>query len=389
MKEIVEAKFKEIFGTEGRYKTYFAPGMVNLMGDNTEHNGGYTLSYTVKRGTYATVREREDRIINFYSANVEELGILSFSIDNLVLVYDPDEKWINYPKSIILTLKNEGFNIDHGFDIVYYTDIPKGIGLSLVASIEVLTANIMNDIYSLDIDNGKITSICQKAEKEYMERNGRITDQFIIANNKKNYAILLNTATLEYQYIRANLENKKIVIINTKSRKEAEKAKYNVRRIEIDTALEELQRENPNITSLVELTDEEFEENKEAIKDEITRKRAKFVVYENQRTLKAAQALKENNSELFGTLMQESQNSLKYDYEVIDTDIDKLVEITLKQKGTLATRKINARLSNTVISIVDENMVEKFISNVEKEYIGTTGNSIRFYIEEIKEKLNV
>ena len=389
MKEIVEAKFKEIFGTEGRYKTYFAPGMVNLMGDNTEHNGGYTLSYTVKRGTYATVREREDRIINFYSANVEELGILSFSIDNLVLVYDPDEKWINYPKSIILTLKNEGFNIDHGFDIVYYTDIPKGIGLSLVASIEVLTANIMNDIYSLDIDNGKIASICQKAEKEYMERNGRITDQFIIANNKKNYAILLNTATLEYQYIRANLENKKIVIINTKSRKEAEKAKYNVRRIEIDTALEELQRENPNITSLVELTDEEFEENKEAIKDEITRKRAKFVVYENQRTLKAAQALKENNSELFGTLMQESQNSLKYDYEVIDTDIDKLVEITLKQKGTLATRKINARLSNTVISIVDENMVEKFISNVEKEYIGTTGNSIRFYIEEIKEKLNV
>lgn len=389
MKEIVEAKFKEIFGTEGRYKTYFAPGMVNLMGDNTEHNGGYTLSYTVKRGTYATVREREDRIINFYSANVEELGILSFSIDNLVLVYDPDEKWINYPKSIILTLKNEGFNIDHGFDIVYYTDIPKGIGLSLVASIEVLTANIMNDIYSLDIDNGKIASICQKAEKEYMERNGRITDQFIIANNKKNYAILLNTATLEYQYIRANLENKKIVIINTKSRKEAEEAKYNVRRIEIDTALEELQRENPNITSLVELTDEEFEENKEAIKDEITRKRAKFVVYENQRTLKAAQALKENNSELFGTLMQESQNSLKYDYEVIDTDIDKLVEITLKQKGTLATRKINARLSNTVISIVDENIVEKFISNVEKEYIGTTGNSIRFYIEEIKEKLNV
>ena len=389
MKEIVEAKFKEIFGTEGRYKTYFAPGMVNLMGDNTEHNGGYTLSYTVKRGTYATVREREDRIINFYSANVEELGILSFSIDNLVLVYDPDEKWINYPKSIILTLKNEGFNIDHGFDIVYYTDIPKGIGLSLVASIEVLTANIMNDIYSLDIDNGKIASICKKAEKEYMERNGRITDQFIIANNKKNYAILLNTATLEYQYIRANLENKKIVIINTKSRKEAEEAKYNVRRIEIDTALEELQRKNPNITSLVELTDEEFEENKEAIKDEITRKRAKFVVYENQRTLKAAQALKENNSELFGTLMQESQNSLKYDYEVIDTDIDKLVEITLKQKGTLATRKINARLSNTVISIVDENMVEKFISNVEKEYIGTTGNSIRFYIEEIKEKLNV
>ena len=246
----------------------------------------------------------------------------------------------------------------------------------------------MNDIYSLDIDNGKIASICKKAEKEYMERNGRITDQFIIANNKKNYAILLNTATLEYQYIRANLENKKIVIINTKSRKEAEEAKYNVRRIEIDTALEELQRENPNITSLVELTDEEFEENKEAIKDEITRKRAKFVVYENQRTLKAAQALKENNSELFGTLMQESQNSLKYDYEVIDTDIDKLVEITLKQKGTLATRKINARLSNTVISIVDENMVEKFISNVEKEYIGTTGNSIRFYIEEIKEKLN-
>ena len=389
MKEIVEAKFKEIFGTEGRFKTYFAPGIVNLMGDNTECNEGYTLSYTVKLGTYATIREREDRIINFYSINFEELGILSFSLDKLVLVYDPDEKWINYPKSIILTLQDENFNIDHGFDIVYYTNIPKGIGLSSIASMEVLTTSIMNEIYNLNMDNTKIASTCQKAEEKYLERNARITDQFVIASNKKNNAILLNTETLEYKYIPIKIENKKIVIINTRMKRELDIAKYNVRQIEIDKALEELQQENPNIKSLEELNVEEFEIKKEHIKDEIIRKRAKFVVYENQRTLKAAQALKENNSELFGTLMQESQNSLKYDYEVIDTDIDKLVEITLKQKGTLATRKINARLSNTVISIVDENIVEKFISNVEKEYIGTTGNSIRFYIEEIKEKLNV
>lgn len=346
---------------------------------------GHILSYTLKLGTYATVREREDRIINFYSTNSEELGILSFSLDNLVLIYDTDEKWINYPKSIILTLQDEGYDINHGFDIVYYTNIPKGIGLSLVASTEVLTAKIMNEMYNLNIDNTNIASICQKAEKKYFERDCGMVDQFIIANNKKNNAILLNTATLEYKYIPIKLENKKIVIIYTKLKRELEDAKYQVRQVETDRALEELQKENQKITSLVEITEEEFEKNKEYIKDEINRKRAKFIVYENNRTLKAAQALKENKLDVFGSLIKESQNSLKNDYELIDTDIDTLIEITLKQKGVLATRKINARLSNTIISIVDENRVEKFISNVEKEYRAATGSSIRFYTEKMRE----
>lgn len=346
---------------------------------------GHILSYTLKLGTYATVREREDRIINFYSTNSEELGILSFSLDNLVLVYDPDEKWINYPKSIILTLQDEGYNINHGFDIVYYTNIPKGTGLSLVASIEVLTAKIMNEMYNLNMDNTNIALICQKAEKKYLERDCKMVDQFIIASNKKNNAILLDTATFEYKYIPIKLENKKIVIINTKLKRELDEAKYQVRQVETDKALEELQKENPKITSLVKISNEEFEENKEYIEDEINRKRAKFIVYENQRALKAAQALKENNPEILGSLINESQNSLKYDYELIDTDVDTLVEITLKQKGILATKKINARLSNTIISIVDENRVEKFISNVEKEYRAATGSSIRFYTEKMRE----
>ena len=83
--------------------------------------------------------------------------------------------------------------------------------------------------------------------------------------------------------------------------------------------------------------------------------------------------------------MEESQNSLKYDYEIIDTDVDILIGIILKQKGVLGARKINARLSNTVVCIVDENVVEKFINNVDKEYRETTGSGIRFYIENIKE----
>ena len=212
MKEIVEAKFKEIFGTEGRFKTYFAPGRVNLIGEHTDYNGGHVFPCALTMGTYATVREREDKILNFYSINFDELGILSSSIENLT--YNENENWINYPKGVIWALKSEGYNIDHGFDIVFYGTIPNGAGLSSSASLEVLTGFILNDMFKLNIDNTKIALIGQKAENQYVGVNCGIMDQFVIANGKKDNAVFLDTATLKYQYAPIKLENAKIVIIN-------------------------------------------------------------------------------------------------------------------------------------------------------------------------------
>ncbi len=384
MKEIVEAKFKEIFGTEGRFKTYFAPGRVNLIGEHTDYNGGHVFPCALTMGTYATVREREDKILNFYSINFDELGIISSSIENLV--YNENENWINYPKAVIWALKDEGYNIDHGFDVVYYGTIPNGAGLSSSASLEVLTAYMLKDMFKLDIDNTKIALIGQKAENKYVGVNCGIMDQFVIANGKKNNAVFLDTATLEYQYAPIELKDEKIVIMNTNKKRGLGDSKYNVRRAECERALEELQEGGVKIKALGELTEEEFEQNKHLIKDEIRQKRAKHAVYENQRTLKAVQALKDNNLDLFGKLMVESHNSLRDDYEVTGIELDTLVEEALKQEGVIGARMTGAGFGGCAVSIVKTDKVENFIENVEKGYREKIGYNPEFYVVEIGDK---
>ena len=381
MKEIVEAKFKEIFGTEGRFKTYFAPGRVNLIGEHTDYNGGHVFPCALTMGTYATVREREDKILNFYSINFDELGIISSSIDSLV--YNENENWINYPKGVIWALKNAGYDINHGFDIVYYGTIPNGAGLSSSASLEILTAFVLKDMFKLDLDNTKMALIGQEAENQYVGVNCGIMDQFVIANGKKDNAVFLDTATLEYQYAPIKLENAKIVIMNTNKKRGLGDSKYNVRRAECEKALEELQKGGLKIKALGELTEEQFEQNKYLIKDEIRQKRAKHAVYENQRTLKAVQALKQNNLELFGKLMIESHNSLRDDYEVTGIELDTLVEEALKQRGVIGARMTGAGFGGCAVSIVETDKVDEFIKNVENGYREKIGYNPTFYVVEI------
>ena len=132
---------------------------------------------------------------------------------------------------------------------------------------------------------------------------------------KDRCAILLDCNTLNYRYSEINMEGYSIVIGNTNKRRGLADSKYNERRSECERALSNLQSKL-NIKSLGELSEEEFETNKELIENEIDRKRAKHAVYENQRTLKAVKALEDNNLELFGQLMVGSHVSLRDDYEV-------------------------------------------------------------------------
>ena len=380
MKEKIRTKFEELFGNEGEIKEYFAPGRVNLIGEHTDYNGGHVFPCALTMGTYAVARKRNDNKIRLYSMNFENLGILESTIDDLK--YNKSENWINYPKSMIWAMKEEGFNIDKGFDIVYLGTIPNGAGLSSSASIEVLTGFVLKDLFDLDVDMTKIALLGQKAENKYIGVNCGIMDQFIIANGKKDCAIFLDTANLEYEYAPVKLENAKIVIMNTNKKRGLGDSKYNERRAECEEALRELQQKL-NIKSLGELTEEEFEENKDLIKSETRQKRAKHAVYENQRTIKAVKALKENKIDLFGELMIASHNSLRDDYEVTGKELDTLVEESLKQDGVIGARMTGAGFGGCSVSIVKSDKVDDFIKNVGKSYKDKIGYEADFYAVEI------
>ena len=380
MKEKIRTKFEELFGNEGDIKEYFAPGRVNLIGEHTDYNGGHVFPCALTMGTYAVARKRNDNKIRLYSMNFENLGILESTIDDLK--YNKSENWINYPKSMIWAMKEEGFNIDKGFDIVYLGTIPNGAGLSSSASIEVLTGFVLKDLFDLDVDMTKIALLGQKAENKYIGVNCGIMDQFIIANGKKDCAVFLDTANLEYEYAPVKLENAKIVIMNTNKKRGLGDSKYNERRAECEEALRELQQKL-NIKSLGELTEEEFEENKDLIKSQTRQKRAKHAVYENQRPIKAVKALKENKIDLFGELMIASHNSLRDDYEVTGKELDTLVEESLKQDGVIGARMTGAGFGGCAVSIVKSDKVDDFIKNVGKSYKDKIGYEADFYAVEI------
>ena len=380
MKEKIKSKFEELFGKEGEIKTYFAPGRVNLIGEHTDYNGGHVFPCALTMGTYAVARKRNDNKLRLYSINFEQLGVLESTIDELK--YKKEEDWINYPKSMIWALKEEGFNINTGFDIVYYGTIPNGAGLSSSASIEVLTGFVLKDLFNLNVDMVKLALLGQKAENKYVGVNCGIMDQFVIANGKKNCAIFLDTANLEFEYAPVELKEEKIVIMNTNKKRGLGDSKYNERRAECEEALKELQTKL-DIKSLGELTEEEFEENKHLIKDENRRKRAKHAVYENQRTIKAVEALKENKIEDLGKLMIASHNSLRDDYEVTGKELDTLVEESLKQEGVIGARMTGAGFGGCAVSIVKNDKVEDFIKNVGKSYKDKIGYEASFYAVEI------
>ena len=294
----------------------------------------------------------------------------------------PADNWCNYPKGVMWAYTQKGYTIDSGLDILYYGNIPNGSGLSSSASIEVATAVILNDQFGFDVDMVEVSKICQFSENKFNGVNCGIMDQFAIAMGKAGHAIFLDTATLKYEYAPIKLENAKIVISCSNKKRGLGDSKYNERRSECETALAELQKV-VKIDSLGELTEEQFEQYKDAIKDPVRVKRAKHAVYENQRTIKAVEALKNNDVALFGELMNASHVSLRDDYEVTGIELDTLVEEAWKVDGVIGSRMTGAGFGGCTVSIVKDEAVDSFIEKVGAAYKDKIGYAADFYVVEI------
>ena len=378
MKQELLKKFEEVFGDSKGAGVYFAPGRVNLIGEHTDYNGGHVFPCALTIGTYAVARLRDDDKLCLFSMNFEEDGVGESRLADIETKKDGD--WRNYPKGIVWAFGKKGYKVDKGLDILYFGNIPNGSGLSSSASIEVLTGFILKELFGFDVTNQDLALIGQFSENQYNGVNCGIMDQFAIAMGKKDCAIFLDTADLSYEYAPIVLKGAKIVILNTNKKRGLGDSKYNERRSECEAALAALQTKL-SIKSLGELTEEEFEANKELIGDPVKIKRAKHAVYENQRTIKAVKALKDNDLELFGKLMIASHDSLRDDYEVTGIELDTLVAEALKQQGVIGARMAGAGFGGCAVSIVKEEPA--FIENVGKAYKEKIGYAADFYVVEI------
>jgi galactokinase len=380
MKDIILKKFGEVYGTTEGARAFFAPGRVNLIGEHTDYNGGHVFPCALTIGTYAVARKRNDRKLRFFSMNFEHLGIIESSLDELKPMKEAG--WTNYPKGVMWAFGERGMHLDCGLDILLNGNIPNGSGLSSSASVEVVTGFILKSLYGFDVSNQDLALIGQFSENNFNGVNCGIMDQFAIAMGKKDNAIFLDTATLEYEYAPVKLQGAKIVISCSNKKRGLGSSKYNERRSECEMALSEIQS-GMGIETLGDLTEEQFESVKMAIKDEDRRKRAKHAVYENQRTIKAVEALKANDIVSFGKLMNESHVSLRDDYEVTGEELDTLVEAAWKIDGVIGSRMTGAGFGGCTVSIVKDEAVDRFIDQVGKTYKETIGYAADFYVVEI------
>ncbi len=380
MKATLEQKFAEVFGDLEGTKVYFAPGRVNLIGEHTDYNGGHVFPCALTIGTYAVARKRNDKTLRFYSMNFEHLGVIESSIEGLKPEKEAD--WTNYPKGVMWAFGEKGMKVEAGMDLLLFGNIPNGSGLSSSASVEVVTGFILRDLFGFDVTNQDLALIGQYSENNFNGVNCGIMDQFAIAMGKENNAIFLDTADLSYTYAPIKLEGAKIVISCSNKKRGLGDSKYNERRSECETALAELQTKL-SIKSLGELTEEEFEANKDLIKDPVRIRRAKHAVYENQRTIKAVEALKAGDITLFGQLMNASHVSLRDDYEVTGIELDTLVEEAWKIDGVIGSRMTGAGFGGCTVSIVKDEAIDKFIDEVGKAYLAKIGYAADFYVVSI------
>lgn len=368
-------KFEALFDVKADVSA-FAPGRINLIGEHTDYNGGYVFPAAIELGTYGLASIRTDRIIQLYSNNFEEIGMVSFSLDELE--FNTQHDWANYPKGVVKYLKEQFNEMDRGFNILIEGNIPNGASLSSSASIELLTGWLIKQLFNLNLERLQLIKLGQVVENKFMGVNSGIMDQFIIGMGKAEHAILLDTATLDYTYVPTKFGDYVISIMNTNKRRSLTESKYNERRAECEAALSQLQQQL-EITALGELSLAEFDKYQSLITDEVVSRRARHAISENERTKLAHQALSENNFEQFGALLNASHKSLKEDYEVTGIELDTLAETAQKVDGVLGARMTGAGFAGCAIALVNKNSIQKLEDEVSTTYIEKIGYAPSFY----------
>ncbi|MFV0440982.1 MAG: galactokinase [Lachnospirales bacterium] len=369
--------FKKIFGDTENVIEIESPARVNIIGEHTDYNGGYVFPCALDFGTYGVARKREDNKIRLCSLTFEK--IFELSLDDLS--FKEEDSWTNYAKGVIVEIIKLGHNIE-GFELVIDSNMPLSSGLSSSASLEVLVAVTLNELFNLEISGKDIAVLCRRAENDFMGLQCGIMDQFVIANAKENSAMLLKCSTLEYKQYNVDLLDNRFVICNTKKPRKLVESKYNERLEECQKGLDILKK-YIDIDTLAELSISDFENLKKYINDEIVLNRVKHVIYETKRTLDCAKALEDKNFDEVGKLLVKSHESLRDLYEVTGFELDTMVDEALKLEGVWGARMTGAGFGGCVIALVNNKNIDEFIEKLTKAYSEKTNLQPEMYIANI------
>lgn len=365
-------------------RVFTAPGRVNLIGEHTDYNGGHVFPAAITMGTTLIARMTGGKTIRLAATDLPDRVVAETDrLDNYRGL-----KWGNYQLGTAYEVQKAGYDIV-GCDLLSYGNVPYGSGLSSSASVEVSAAiafiTFSNEKNGLPnkIDMVQVAKLSQAAEHNYAGVNCGIMDQFASAMGRRDQAILLNCKDVTYRHIPLRLGDCRLVLMNTNKKRSLADSKYNERRSECEAALKILQSAIPEATCLCDITPQQFEANKSLIVSPTVVKRARHVVYENNRVLKSVAALEKGDLARFGELMNESHDSLCADYEVTGIELDTLANEARKTEGVLGARMTGAGFGGCGVALVKAGAAEALIARVSAAYRRAVGFDASFYLSDI------
>ncbi|MGV3586009.1 MAG: galactokinase [Adhaeribacter sp.] len=349
--------FEEKYGAAPTLVAY-APGRINIIGEHTDYNLGLSMPAAINRWVIVCLRPRPDQNISVTSQNYHDKMEYTLGQD-----FTPSDSWEKYVYGCI-TIFNNQYNLNKGFEAVIWGNVPIGSGVSSSAAIEVALMNALRAAYAADMDDLTLVKMCQRVEHEYLKVNSGLLDQYASQFSREGKLMILDFNQLSSDYVDADMKDWAWILADTKVKRELAGSKYSERVRETADALAEIKSKDSSVQGFRDLTEDHIT----LISDPVQQKRIRHLVLENQRVLQAAEALSQKNFEELGKLLTASHQSLRDDYEVSCPELDFLVDAALQLPYCAGSRMMGGGFGGCTISLVRKDAVHKFSNFLTDEY---------------------
>lgn len=344
-----------------------APGRVNLIGEHTDYNDGFVLPMAIDRAVWIALRPREDGRLLLYS--LEQPAPADFALSD---IRHEQGSWSEYVRGMAVMLQQKGFALT-GWEGVLTSDVPVGSGLSSSAALEMAVAGAFAAVSAFPFDGREMARLGQETENEWVGANTGIMDQLISANGQRGHALLIDCRTLTSEAIPLP-DNTSVVVMDTMTRHSHTESGYNERRESCERAAASFA-----VSHLRDMSYEQFL-SKASELDDVTRRRARHVITENQRVLEAAKAMQAGDAGLLGALMNASHTSLHEDYEVTNEELDIMARIARSQPGCYGARMTGGGFGGCAVALVRTHQAEEMVLAVADQYEVATGRRANIFI---------
>ncbi|MBZ4191184.1 galactokinase [Niabella beijingensis] len=358
----LQKEFEKNYNKQASH-VFFCPGRVNLIGEHIDYNGGQVMPCAISLGTTLLVTANDEGVFRFRALDFPESADIALNPEGY---QKTGPEWFNYPLGVIQEFQKKDITLT-GLDFLFSGNLPIGSGLSSSASIEVLTAFALNELFNGGLSRVDLAVLGKRVENDFMGLNSGIMDQFAVAMGKEAHAVLLNTDTLDYEYLPFEIGDYVLAIINSNKPRKLVESKYNERFNECRTVLKQLQ-EKIQAQHLCDIPLETFQQEEALVADPVLRKRALHVISENDRVKKAREALTTGDIAGFGQLMYASHDSLQQLYEVSGPELDAIVDFCRTYDGCIGARMTGAGFGGCAIALIKQDQFDDFAEKVTAAY---------------------